>query len=228
MRHFLFLLALTAGCGTASDKSDSGKSETETQVNAAAPASYTMLLDSAVNLPACEATNEGQLVYLKTEAQFQACSAGAWAVVDIKGEKGDAGEAGAAGAAGEQGEAGEAGVDNHIVSSIGCNGILSGTSVSVSYSAALTAAGDVFVTGEVAGTTSQASSAKFYAASQTGAVLGAVIVVFDLSGSSNSGFWRLSLDRSTLVVSATYTDTDYAGGGQTWTMTPDDCTVNEY
>jgi hypothetical protein len=106
MRHFLFVLALTAGCGTASDKSDSGKSETETQAPAATPASYTMLLDSAANLPACAATNEGQLVYLKTEAQFQACSAGAWAVVEIKGEKGDAGEAGVAGAAGEQGEAG--------------------------------------------------------------------------------------------------------------------------
>jgi hypothetical protein len=55
-----------------------------------------------------------------------------------------------------------------------------------------------------------------------------VLLGLDVQGAANYGFWRLELNRTTLVVTITYTDADLVGGTLSWTMTPDKCVLNNY
>jgi hypothetical protein len=131
MKTLLALILISssaiAACGSASDASKapsatSGASQVAAPAQAAAsvkpavaasapaaavtPTSY--YLDSAADLPACDAGAQGWLVYLKDPGEFQACEDGAWTVVDIQGP---AGAAGAVGAAGPSGAKGSDGID---------------------------------------------------------------------------------------------------------------------
>lgn len=76
----------------------------------------------AASLPACAADTEGALAYVKAEAKFKACEAGAWADIEIKGEKGDAGNAGADGKDGLNGKDGVNGVGMSIAAQYSCSG----------------------------------------------------------------------------------------------------------
>ena len=88
--------------------------------------------------------------------------------------------------------------------------------------------GNVFASGYIASLSSSASNAVFYAPAQNGFVTAPVIVVFDVQGAANTGFWQIQLNRSTLVVTITYNDVDVVGGTLSWVMTPDKCVVNNY
>jgi hypothetical protein len=186
------------------------------------PSHHSMLVDDAEALPECVKDAEGWLVYVKADEQFMTCSDGEWTSVEIKGEKGETGEKG------EAGEAGADGTDNRIVSSIFCGGTLSGTSISLKYAASLMASGDVFATASVSGGLNDISASAFYSAQQNGALDASVIVVSDYSGTANFGYWDIGLNRQTLVVTVTYNDVEVAGGQQSWQMTPDKCTVNDF
>ncbi len=63
-------------------------------------------------LPACSPAEEGWIVYLVPAAQLQACEAGSWTVVDLRGHDGatGVGKDGADGAPGKAGEPGAPGV----------------------------------------------------------------------------------------------------------------------
>ena len=65
---------------------------------------HALLVSDFSSLPACDATGEGRLVYVKADAGFVVCVTGAWEAIDLRGEKGDQGEAGKTGAQGETGE----------------------------------------------------------------------------------------------------------------------------
>jgi hypothetical protein len=109
-----FALALTA-CGT--DTSSGGGATPQTAAPAAAapaaPAAkdehHSLAVADVAALPACDASAEGWLVYVKAAASFQACIGGAWQAIEIKGEKGNDGADGKNGTDGKDGAAGEKG-----------------------------------------------------------------------------------------------------------------------
>ena len=51
---------------------------------------------------------------------------------------------------------------------------------------------------------------------------------YDLAAPANGGFWRLELDRETLIVSIIYRDVDFNPNPMTWIQTPDQCIVNDF
>ena len=156
------------------------------------------------------------------------------------GTNGAAGAAGSKGDPGAQGEKGEKGSNgapadagsmdpSKITASIFCTGALDNSpGVSVDYSVAQMANGNVFVTSVVRSSDIGASNSAFYSPQQTGALTAAVLVDFDLLGPANGGFWRVELDRSTLVTSVVYTDGDAAGGKLNWSMPANKCVLNKY
>jgi hypothetical protein len=55
-------------------------------------------------------------------------------------------------------------------------------------------------------------------------------VTFDAQSPAKGGWWQLSLNRTTLVVTIEYTDVDLpdVGDKRSWIMTPDKCVANMY
>lgn len=186
---------------------------------------YTLLIADASALPVCSAANEGQLVYVKSLSQFQACSGGAWGVVTIAGAAGATGPSGAVGPSGAIGPAGKDGVGNKIGSSISCTGALQGTALAFIYNADQLDSGDVFINGSIYGNSYSINNSILYSSSQKGYLIAPVLIGYDADATPNGGFFQLSLDRSTLIVSINYKDPD---GDQAWTMTPDKCVLNKY
>ena len=145
------------------------------------------------------------------------------------GPMGAQGPAGQTGPAGPKGDTGPAGADGgKITASITCTGRIPDSTVSVGYNAVQFMSGAVFASAYVSGPGIEASEAKIYAQSQVGWQTAPIIVVYDVYGTPNYGWWRVSLDRSTLVVTAEYNDNEYPGGKGSWSMTPDKCVVNRY
>ena len=162
-----------------------------------------------------------------------ACSADAGPA----GEPGPTGAAGVAGVAGQPGPAGQPGAaatatpatdSSKLTKSIGCFGSLENTSLSFSYTVAVFANGNVFASAGVREGLIGASAANFYAPTQNGALSAAVLVSLDEAPPGNGGFFRISLDRATLVTTIVYTDVDVTGGTTSWTMLPAQCIANSY
>jgi hypothetical protein len=87
---------------------------------------------------------------------------------------------------------------------------------------------NLFISGQIESPALTATGTTFYAPSQNGWLTAPVFVVFDANAPADSGFWKLSLDRQTLVTTIEYTDADLAAGKLSWTLTPDKCVVNSY
>lgn len=117
MRIYTGLMLLLTACG----QNQGGGSENETSLVAQGeqeqpadeqqPKQYAELVDNAAALAACDATTEGRIAYVKADATLQACAAGAWSVIDLKGAAGAAGVVGEKGDKGDKGDVGEAGGD---------------------------------------------------------------------------------------------------------------------
>ena len=80
----------STGCGQHSGKStqsgniSTSKTDTSQQTTGASGGlPTTMLVADVAGLPSCQATNEGQLAFVKSANQFQACSSGTWATVSV-------------------------------------------------------------------------------------------------------------------------------------------------
>ena len=155
------------------------------------------------------------------------------------GPPGPAGDAGPQGLPGTPGTASDAGTSpsvdagaafdpSRITSSIHCGGSLENTNLIFAYDVAQFANGNVFASGNVAGAASQSSTALVYAPTQNGYATAPIIVTLDASGPADFGWWRLSLNRTSLVVTIEYNDAGMTPPKQTWTMTPDKCVVNTY
>jgi hypothetical protein len=118
----------------------------------------------------------------------------------------------------EQGPAGPPG-SGRIVSSMFCEGTISGlggaqaalNGLQVEYNAVLTSSGDVYATANIIDDFVQVSGTAFYAAAETGASSGAVLVTDDVHSTGNGGYWRISLNRTTMVTSIVYTDSSMGG-----------------
>lgn len=207
MKKFVAAAAFAlVGCGSDPAKlgagGDSGSGEV---VEAQQQDDDVFYVQAGAELPPCD--RENKLIYVQAESTFKICAAGAWANIDLRGP---------------------AGTDNRIVKSIFCGGDLADSGWTASYSAAETASGDVFVSASVGGTLLETSKSVFYSSQQKGALTAAVSMRNDAEGSNNYGWWAMELDRTTLVLTATYSDIDAPGGKRVWTMTPDKCVVNDY
>ena len=86
----------------------------------------------------------------------------------------------------------------------------------------------VFVYGGIYGAEMQIGGSKFYDSSQSGASTAAIFIAYDLIGTSNWGYWRISVNRSTLVVTILYTDSDESGGSTTWTFPNSICGLTSH
>lgn len=140
----------------------------------------------------------------------------------VKGPKGDQGTPGA----------------GRIRTTINCSGIISGLAgvvgaalngLEVEYDAALTTSGDVYATARIIDSAVQHTSTNFYAAGQAGAATADVLVVADYDFTSDGGWWKVSLNRSTMVTSITYTDSSLGGlSPVNLTFTPAACSVQNW
>ena len=159
---------------------------------------------------------------------------GATGTTGVAGPAGDAGPVGATGATGDTGATGATGPAGSSASatvmtgSIHCAGDIQDTYLSFSYDAAQFSSDFVLVSASVMSYASQASGARFYTSAQTEWATAPVTITFDQASPNNGGWWNLTLDRTTAIVSLQYRDADVAGGVKNWIMTPDKCIVSTY
>jgi Collagen triple helix repeat (20 copies) len=170
-------------------------------------------------------------------AQGDAGAPGAQGDAGAPGARGDAGAPGAqgdAGAPGAQGDAGAPGAPDSITASISCSGIgyVGAFEGVFTYQLDQFSNGSVFASASVASAGLESSSSTFYAPTQVGWTTAQVNVVMDIASPVDFGFWKMSLNRTTLVVSVSYNDTDLPTYGFSnpfnLTFTPSACVVNTY
>ncbi len=221
MRKFMIAMMMMMGCGK---HGGSDASATAPQTTAAAP-STSMLVESKDALPTCDSARSGQLAYVKGESKFYGCDGAAWAEISIKGDKG------------EKGEATETSVPatNKVVRTTYCSGqgtvnvTVDFTAYYVNYWATEMTSGDVWVTATVKNTVIGATETRYYAKAQSGADTAPVQITFDSYGASNSGSWQIELNRSTNVMTATYTDSGLpTTGSRYWVYSSSACTVQTF
>lgn len=136
---------------------------------------------------------------------------------------------------------GLAGSDNHISSSINCGVTISqaaatakdltipATGIALSYKASLTNYGDIFVTGAIANGSNQIGRDAVYANGQAGSDTGWVRVADDRYNTSSFGYWQIELNRDTLILTATYTDSELpTTGTRVFTFVASSCTKESY
>lgn len=240
-KYVLMISILAAGCGTSSGGDGAADTpatkQTTTPTPSGAVGTGALAFNTAAELPACDTSRDHQLVYVIATKQFQTCQAGAWTVIEIAAPTGPAGEDGADGKNGTDGKDGAAGKDgtvgsdNRITKSIECYGSdLDGLpDVEVSYIATVMASGDVFATGMAKNDVDSSSRTQFYSASQTALVASAPVqVTKDAMGTPTAGFFKLELDRDSLVLTVSYVDAEIDPSVTTWTLQPEQCTVREF
>ncbi len=128
---------------------------------------------------------------------------------------------GAEGAAGSGGE-------TRIVASIFCQGVLENAPLAMTYEAIQFSSGFVFSSAAIRGVLLQVSGATIFDPTQNGWATAPVYMTYDAVGADNAGWWKVSLDRQTLIVTAECNDPDLTGGTRSWFMTPDKCVSNTY
>lgn len=147
-----------------------------------------------------------------------------------RGEAGPQGDAGSQGPQGEPGQPGEPGI-GVVAATLYCGaGLENLTDVRFYYYATVFSDGTVWAAAEVTDGVNSASGSNIYAPSQVGASSASVITTFDIVAPTRHGFWNISLDRTSLVVSVVYTDVDVTGGKMAWTLDSslNICVVNAY
>lgn len=150
----------------------------------------------------------------------------------VPGEKGDTGATGPQGEKGDPGEPGVAAPSVGVIeASLYCGASLEGVSgVAFDYWAAVYSNGTIWATAQIRDGEVGESLSTLYAPTQVGAETASVHLLWDMVGSSNSGFWTIGLNRQTLIVNIKYTDLDLSDGSDTWTLdsASANCTVNDY
>ena len=98
----------------------------------------------------------------------------------------------------------------------------------VTYQAAVFKSGDVFASAGIYGAAFQIGNSVFYSGRQKNSLTGPVLFTYDPDAKANGGYWMVSLDRKTLILTAAIADEDAPGGSSSWSLTPDKCTVSNY
>lgn len=173
--------------------------------------------------------DDGTKVIVKDGSDGQIGLAGKDGTQGSDGADGIPGKNGKDGVPGTDGNPGTDGTSTKIAESFFCTGGLEGQpGLGFSYDAVLLSSGDLFVTGSVNNLATSASATRFYSPSQAGYVNAPVSFVFDLDNTFNSGYWVLSLERSTLVAVIEYHAADGGPVTNTWSMPATACVHNTY
>jgi hypothetical protein len=111
---------------------------------------------------------------------------------------------------------------------LACDAALENTSLYFEYKATVFTDGSVLAHASIYGVAVEVTDSTFYDSSQNGASTGYVNIRYDVSGTDNGGDWKISVNRSTLVTTVLYEDTDLSGGSLTWTLASSNCTTNSF
>lgn len=148
------------------------------------------------------------------------------------GLTGPTGATGAIGATGATGPAGISASSLEMTSSIHCAGDIQQPQTlyvfHFNYDAAIFSSGFVLVSGSISYIGSQNSGSGFYVPTHTDWATGPVTFIYDLAYSYNNGSWRLTLNRTTNIVSIKYYDYQLDYGFHSWEIAPDKCVVTTY
>ena len=121
------------------------------------------------------------------------------------------------------------GTSNTVIETLFCTGSLENAAgINWTYQAQQFASGDIFVSGSVENGEIAASSSLIYSHQQNGFTTAPVFIAFDLAGTSNGGYWKIFLDRTTLITTIEYNDPDNVTNPRIWDMVSDNCINNEY
>ena len=129
------------------------------------------------------------------------------------------------GAPGDKGDTGTAGTDNRIKYTHYCNALLQNTALYYRYRVYQFVNEDIFIQGEIYGVSYEVADSIMYSKLQNGWTTAPIYINYDVSGSANSGYFVISLNRSTMVTTIVYTDSDVSGGSTTWSQPSSDCTT---
>ena len=132
---------------------------------------------------------------------------------------------GAPGTSGGKGDTGTAGTDNRIKYTHLCNALLENTSYYYRYRVRQFVNEDIFIQGEIYGVSYEVADSIMYSKLQNGWTTAPIYINYDVSGSANYGYFVISLNRSTMVTTIVYTDSDVSGGSTTWSQPSSDCTT---
>jgi hypothetical protein len=132
---------------------------------------------------------------------------------------------GAPGATGATGATGAAGTDNKIKYTHYCNALLQNTAFYYRYRVYQFVNEDIFIQGEIYGTSYEVADSIMYSKLQTGWDTAPIYINYDVQSTANFGFFVISLNRSTMVTTIVYTDSDVTGGALTWSQPSSDCTT---
>ena len=120
---------------------------------------------------------------------------------------------------------GTAGTDNKIKYTHYCNALLENTTLYYRYRVSQFVNEDIFIQGEIYGAAYEVADAIMYSKLQNGWDTAPIFINYDVSGSANYGYFVISLNRSTMVTTIVYTDSDVSGGSDTWSQPSSDCTT---
>lgn len=73
------------------DNVNNPEDETAATDPSALPPTFSMVVDTADQLPPCDGAHSKALVYVSGDTEFQTCQNGAWTVIDVRGEQGESG-----------------------------------------------------------------------------------------------------------------------------------------
>jgi hypothetical protein len=144
------------------------------------------------------------------------------------GDTGADGQDGAKGADGQDGKDGSPAEATHITESFFCTAPLENSALNYTYNAVLWSSGDLFVAGSVSSPLTSASKTALFTPTQNGYQNAVVTFTFDQDGTANNGWFKLSLDRRTLVSIVEYSAADPGPVTNTWTLEPSACVHNKY
>ena len=118
---------------------------------------------------------------------------------------------------------GTAGTDNKIKYTHYCSALLENISFYYRYRVRQFVNEDIFIQGEIYGVSYEVSDSLMYSKLQSGWDLAPIYINYDVAGSANSGYFKLSLNRSTMITTILYTDSDVTGGSDTWSIPSSNC-----
>ena len=139
------------------------------------------------------------------------------------GAPGSSGSKGDTGSTGSKGDTGSAGTDNKIKYTHYCNALLQNTALYYRYRVYQFVNEDIFIQGEIYGVSYEVADSIMYSKLQNGWTTAPIYINYDVSGSANYGYFVISLNRSTMVTTIVYTDSDVSGGSTTWVEPSSDC-----
>ena len=79
----LSIVVPTIGCGQKDASPASAATDQSSEVN------WSLAVQTDANLPLCNPTSDGRLVYIKSTTQFMACTSGNWSPIDMKAALGN-------------------------------------------------------------------------------------------------------------------------------------------